>query len=154
MRTHTSNFVQIVLVLTFALTAPVYAQTPEAGSIANGAMTPEQYAKGTTIADPRSPIASRPGAMTLAQVISTARAKNPTLLAAEQNLRAVRAQEIQAGVRVNPNFTLAASNITEPAAVNNPYTYAFQVSRLFERGEKRRWRLDDARATTAQTAAQ
>jgi len=138
----------------FALTVPLYAQTPEAGSNANGAMTPEQYAKTTTIADPRSPIASRPGALTLAQVISTARAKNPTLLAAEQNLRAVRAQEIQAGVRLNPYFALTASNITEPAAVNNPYAYAFQVSRLFERGEKRRWRLDDAHATTAETEAQ
>jgi len=154
LRTHTSNFVQVALVLMFALTVPLYAQTPEAGSNANGAMTPEQYAKTTTIADPRSPIASRPGALTLAQVISTARAKNPTLLAAEQNLRAVRAQEIQAGVRLNPYFALTASNITEPAAVNNPYAYAFQVSRLFERGEKRRWRLDDAHATTAETEAQ
>ena len=40
---------------------------------------------------------------------------------------------------------------TNPAA---PYGYAAQVSRLFERGQKRRWRLDSARATTAQTEAQ
>src|SRR6202000_1203879 len=37
---------------------------------------------------------------------------------------------------------------------SNPYTYSAQVSRLFERGQKRRWRLDAARATTAQTEAQ
>ena len=100
------------------------------------------------------PIPSRPGAYTLAQVLDAARAKNPTLLAAERNLRAVKAQEIQAGLRANPYFTLAASDITEPATENNPYSYAFQVSRLFERGNKREWRLDDARATTAETEAQ
>jgi len=154
LRTNPSNFVRIALVLTFALTTPLYAQTPEAGSNANGAVTPEQYAKTTTIADPRSPIASRPGAMTLVQVMSTARAKNPTLLAAEQNLRAVRAQEIQAGVRANPYFTFAGQDITYPANASSPYTYSAQISRLFERGQKRRWRLDDAHATTAETEAQ
>jgi cobalt-zinc-cadmium efflux system outer membrane protein len=126
----------------------LHAQTAGAGQ------TPEQYAAGITLADPRSPIASKPGALTLAQVLDAARAKNPTLLAAERNLQAVKAQEIQAGVRANPYFNLAASNITEPATENNPYSYAFQVSRLFERGNKREWRLDDARATTAQTQAQ
>ena len=36
---------------------------------------------------------------------------------------------------------------------NNPYDYSAGVGRLFERGEKRRWRLDSARSTTAQTDA-
>ncbi len=36
----------------------------------------------------------------------------------------------------------------------SPYSYYSQLSRLFERGQKRRWRLDSARATTAQTEAQ
>lgn len=113
------------------------------------------YAKGlTSVPDPRTPPTSAPGALTLAQVLDLARSKNPTLLAAEQNLRAVRAQEIQAGVRQNPNIGLTAADVTEPDYVNNPYSYAFQVSRLFERGDKRKWRLEDARATTAQTQAQ
>lgn len=115
---------------------------------------PADYAASIDVADPRKPIPARPGAYTLAQVLDEARAKNPTLLAAERNLRAVKAQEIQAGVRANPYFTLAASDITEPATENNPYSYAFQVSRLFERGNKREWRLDDARATTAETQAE
>ena len=94
--------------------------------------TPTTYAAGSSnIPDPRTPPPSRPGAYTLAQVLDMTRAKNLTLLAAERNLRAVKAQEIQAGVRVNPNFTLAASNVSEPATENNPYSYAFQVSRLF-----------------------
>jgi cobalt-zinc-cadmium efflux system outer membrane protein len=137
----------LALVLTATLSAQI-AGTP------NGPMTAEQYAKTIAIADPRSPITSRPGALTLVQVIDAARAKNPTLLAAAQNLRAVRAQEIQAGVRTNPYFTLNGADLTYPATAGSPYTYSAQISRLFERGEKRRWRLDDARATTAQTAAQ
>ncbi len=83
-----------------------------------------------------------------------ARAKNPTFLAAEQNLNAVRAQELQAGVRTNPYFTLYGTNVTEGADASTPYAVSAQVSRLFERGQKRRWRLDVARATTAQTRAQ
>jgi cobalt-zinc-cadmium efflux system outer membrane protein len=105
--------------------------------------------------DPRRNPASRPGALTLAQVLTLARNQNPALLAARQNLEAVRAQEVQAGVRQNPNFGVAGSDVTLPAeGASNPYAYSAQVSRLFERGQKRRWRLDEARATTAQTAAQ
>jgi cobalt-zinc-cadmium efflux system outer membrane protein len=122
---------------------------------AAGQTTAAAYAAGIhSVPDPRTPPASRPGALTLDQVLDLARTKNPTILAAEQNLQAVRAQEIQAGVRQNPNFGLTGSDISEPSSVNNPYSYAFQVSRLFERGEKRKWRLEDARATTGQTNSQ
>ncbi len=105
--------------------------------------------------DPRRSTPAKPGALTLEQVLTLTRAQNPTLLAARRNLDATRAQEIQAGVRTNPNFGIAGQEVTLNA--NNPaspYTYSAQVSRLFERGEKRRWRLDEARATTAQTEAQ
>jgi cobalt-zinc-cadmium efflux system outer membrane protein len=114
------------------------------------------YAAGIhSVPDPRTPPASKPGALTLAQVLDLARTKNPTILAAEQNLQAVRAQEIQAGVRQNPNLGFTGSDITLPAeGASNPYAYSLQVSRLFERGQKRKWRLDDARATTSQTQAQ
>jgi outer membrane protein, heavy metal efflux system len=44
--------------------------------------------------------------------------------------------------------TLPANN---PAS---PYSYSANVSRLFERGEKRRWRLDIAHATTDVTQSQ
>jgi cobalt-zinc-cadmium efflux system outer membrane protein len=112
------------------------------------------YARSIVIADPRAPLASRPGALSLAQVLDAARTKNPTLLAAARNLEAVRAQEIQAGVRANPYLTLNGTDITESEHQNNPYNYAVQISRLYERGDKRKWRLADARATTAQTQAQ
>lgn len=99
--------------------------------------------------------ASAPGAITMQEAVDLAKAKNPTLLSSYRNLLSVKAQELQAGVRANPYFTLAGTNITLPAqGASNPYAYSGQVSRLFERGEKRRWRLDAARSTTAQTDAQ
>jgi outer membrane protein, heavy metal efflux system len=101
------------------------------------------------------PSSSSTAPLTMQQAVDLARMKNPTLLSAQQNLLSVKAQEIQAGVRANPSFTLAGSNVSLPAeGAANPYSYSAQVSRLFERGEKRRWRLDGARSTTAQTDAQ
>jgi cobalt-zinc-cadmium efflux system outer membrane protein len=88
-------------------------------------------------------------------VLILAQHDNPTLLAARQNLASVQAQEIEAGLRQNPNLGVTGTDITLPASnPASPYSYSVQVSRLFERGQKRRWRLDSARATTVQTAAQ
>ena len=129
--------------------------TGDSGAAAAGQTAGAAYAAGTNQGpDPRKPPVSKPGAYTLAQILDTARAKNPTLLAAEQTLRSVRAQEIQAGVRANPYLTVNGTDVSEPATADTPYNYTVQMSRLFERGQKRRWRLDDARATTAQTQAQ
>ena len=137
---------------TLSLPGSVSPQTP-AHPITQ---TPSGYANATPPAsDPRRRPSSRPDALTLSQVVQLARDKNPTLLAAAESLRSVRAQEIQAGVRANPYLGLNGSNVSLPAqGAANPYAYAVQVSRLFERGQKREYRLEDARATTAQTAAQ
>jgi cobalt-zinc-cadmium efflux system outer membrane protein len=117
--------------------------------------SPQAYAAGAALGpDPRKPPASKPGALTLQQVIAIARSKNPALLAAQQNLNATRAQELQAAVRANPYLTLYGTNITEPQSASNPDTYSAQISRLFERGNKRAYRIDFAKATTAQTQAQ
>ncbi len=98
---------------------------------------------------------SAPNALTLQQVVEQAKAKNPTLLSAQQNLLSVKAQEIQAGLRQNPTLSGVGTDVTlsatNPAA---PYGYAVQLSRLFERGQKRRWRLDSATSTTDQTRDQ
>jgi cobalt-zinc-cadmium efflux system outer membrane protein len=156
---NTSLKSQVVLLLA-ATALSLQAQTPagQTQATANdaGHTAAAAYAAGRTAGpDPRTPPISKPGALTLAQILDLARSKNPTLLAAEQNLRAVRAQEIQASVRANPTFTFAGTNISLPAeGASNPYAYSAQISRLFERGEKRKWRLEDARATTGQTQAQ
>lgn len=92
--------------------------------------------------------------LTMQQAVDYALAHNPTLLAAQQDLLSMKGQEVEAGLRQNPNFTAYATNVTNSATANSPYSYSLQVSRLFERGQKRRWRLDTAHATTAETAAQ
>ncbi|MGP8259955.1 MAG: TolC family protein [Acidobacteriaceae bacterium] len=92
--------------------------------------------------------------LTLQQAVDMARSKYPTLLAAQQNLLSVKAQELQAGVRQNPYFAVAGSNLTEPDSNPNPYAIGVGVGRLFERGEKRRWRIDSARSTTVETDAE
>src|SRR3984885_5424859 len=89
------------------------------------------------------------------QAVEQTLAHNPVLLASQQNLLSMKGQEVEAGLRANPNFGLVGTDVSlsanNPAA---PYGYSAQVSRLFERGQKRRWGLDSARATTAQTEAQ
>jgi outer membrane protein, heavy metal efflux system len=93
--------------------------------------------------------------ITMQQAVEQALAHNPVLLSAQQNLLSMKGQEVQAGVRANPNLYLAGSDITlsadNPAS---PYAYDVGINRLFERGQKRRWRLDSARAQTAQTDGQ
>jgi cobalt-zinc-cadmium efflux system outer membrane protein len=66
----------------------------------------------------------------------------------------MKGQEVEAGLRVNPDFSVYGTNLTNPATSSTPYGYSLQLSRLFERGQKRRWRLDSARAQTAQTDGQ
>jgi cobalt-zinc-cadmium efflux system outer membrane protein len=96
-----------------------------------------------------------PAPLTLAQVLDIARAKNPTLLSAQQHVLATKSSEITAGLRVNPTFTLSGANTTLPANnPSSPYTYVGNISRLFERGHKRRWRLAVADATTDVTQSQ
>jgi cobalt-zinc-cadmium efflux system outer membrane protein len=95
-----------------------------------------------------------PGALTMQQAVDLARLKNPTVLAAQQNLLSVKAQQIQAAVRQNPYIAFTGSDLTEPEYVNNPYSLSFGVGRLFERGQKRRWRMDYAESTTVETDAQ
>jgi cobalt-zinc-cadmium efflux system outer membrane protein len=89
--------------------------------------------------------------LTMQQVVDIASAQNPTILAARQNLLSVRALEKQAAVHQNPYLAMTGSDLTEPEYYNNPYAVTLGVGRLFERGQKRRWRLDSARSTTVQT---
>ncbi len=93
--------------------------------------------------------------LTLQQAIALARAKNPALLSGQQHVIATRASEVTAGLRQNPNLTLSGTDVTLPANnPGNPYSYAANLSRLFERGQKRRWRLDLAHTTTEVTQSQ
>jgi cobalt-zinc-cadmium efflux system outer membrane protein len=92
--------------------------------------------------------------ITMQQAVEQALAHNPVLLAAQQNLLSMKGQEVEAGLRQNPDFSLYGSDLSNPASSATPYAYSLQLSRLFERGQKRRWRLDSARAQTTQTDSQ
>lgn len=95
------------------------------------------------------------GPLTLQQAVDLARANNPALLSGRQHVTATRASEITAGLRQNPALALSGVDVTLPANnPGNPYSYAANVSRLFERGQKRRWRLDIAHSTTDVTQSQ
>jgi outer membrane protein, heavy metal efflux system len=92
---------------------------------------------------------------TMQQAVEQALAHNPVLLSSLQNLLSMKGQEVQAGVRQNPSLFVSGSDITLSASnPASPYAYDVGVNRLFERGQKRRWRLDIAKNTTAQTDGQ
>ena len=96
-----------------------------------------------------------PAPLTLQQAIDIARSKNPTLLSGQQHVTATKASEVTAGLRLNPNFTVSGSEVSLSASnPSSPYTYVGNVSRTFELGQKRRWRLDIAHATTDVTQSQ
>ena len=90
--------------------------------------------------------------LTLAQVLDLAHRSNPLLLAGAQHLSAVRAQEITAGLRQNPVGSVGGQMITlGPNNPNGPDFYNAGIQRLFERGNKRELRLENARSTTSLT---
>jgi outer membrane protein, heavy metal efflux system len=101
-----------------------------------------------------NPATPQSAPLTMRQCVDLARSNNPTLLSAQQNLFSVKAQELQAAVRQNPYLTASAQNITLGEYANNPYFYSAGVGRLFERGNKRGYRIDVAKSTTVQTDAQ
>ena len=110
---------------------------------------------GYAQAPPPAPAPPPPTApITMQQAVDMALAHNPALLAAQQNLLSMKGQEVEAGLRQNPDFSLYGTDLSNPATSATPYGYSLQLSRLFERGQKRRWRLDSARAQTAQTDGQ
>ncbi len=123
--------------------------------IALGQTTPAQpggaNGPGLDVPPPPEPLGGLPavippGALTLQQAVDLALAKNPTLLAARENLRSVRAQEIQAAVRQNPYIGLERRRTSpRPNTSTTRTALTFGVGRLFERGQKRRWRIDSAR---------
>jgi outer membrane protein, heavy metal efflux system len=142
---------------------PAFAQNAAAPANPPDAPTPHVYNfehnQQSPTANPAPPDTAPPPPVkgqpvTMQQAVDEALAHNPNLIATEQNLLSMHGQEVQAGVRQNPDFTLYGTNLTNSANSSTPYAYSMQVSRLFERGQKRRWRLDVAKDTTQQTDAQ
>ena len=106
---------------------------------------------------PSAPSPAPAPPVTLQQAVDRALAANPNLLSAREHVSAVEATKITAGLRLNPNLTLLGQTMTLPEVNNtggNPFFYSAGVSRLFERGQKRRWRLESASATADSTQSQ
>ncbi len=105
------------------------------------------------IASSASSPASSP--LTLVQALELAHRANPTLLSAAQHLAAVRSQEVTAALRQNPVGIVGGQMLTlGPDDPNGPNFYQGGVQRLFERGNKRQIRVENARSTTVVTGFQ
>ncbi len=66
-----------------------------------------------------------PAPITMQQAVDRALAHNPVLLSAQQNLLSMKGQEVEAGLRQNPDFAFSGSDITLPANnPGNPYYYS------------------------------
>lgn len=84
---------------------------------------------------------------------------NPTLLAAKLNVDELKAQEITAHLRPNPDFTLSAdgTQIAPSRGIWQPFAGTFVspgISYLFERRNKRGLRFESAKEGTAIGVAQ
>lgn len=111
---------------------------------------------GQTLAQPSSPAAV---VWTWEQVKGNFELANTTLMASKLNIDELKAQEITAHLRPNPDFTLSAdgTQIAPSRGVWQPFAGTFvspAVSYLFERRNKRNLRFESARQGTAIGAAQ
>lgn len=106
----------------------------------------------------QAPPAGAPAApITLQQAVDLALTGNPLLAASRAHLSAEHATMLTASARQNPVLTLLGQSVTLPEVNNsggNPFYYSANVSRLFERGQKRRWRMEGADATAQLTESQ
>ena len=107
-----------------------------------------------------APASSAPGQIwTWDQVKNTFEVNNTTLLAAKLNIDELKADEITAHLRPNPDVTLTAdgTQISPSHGVWQPFAGTFvspAVSYLFERRNKRSLRFEAAKQGTAIGAAQ
>lgn len=130
------RWIHINLILAAALTASVCAQTPVQGTRS----VPAQV-------------------WSWDQVKENFELSNTALMAAKLNIDELRAQEITAHLRPNPDFTLSAdgTQIAPSRGVWQPFAGTFVspgVSYLFERRNKRNLRYQAAKEGTAVGAAQ
>lgn len=96
-----------------------------------------------------------PQPLTMQQAVEYARQHSPALIGARQHLSAVQANEITAGLRLNPllvgETTQTGLDDKDP---NGPMFAGIGIQRTFEVGGKRQLRLNAAQANTAVASAQ
>jgi cobalt-zinc-cadmium efflux system outer membrane protein len=84
--------------------------------------------------------------LTLPEVLHLARSHNPNLASQALQLEATRANEVTAGLRANPELSISKEDLSLASLTAVDQT--FNVSRLFERGNKRRYRIESATLAT------
>src|SRR5579872_4451512 len=107
----------------------------------------------------QSPPSSNPQLWTWDQVKSQFELNNTSLLANKLNIDELKAEEITAHLRPNPDFTLSAdgTQVAPSRGVWQPFAGTFVspgVSYLFERRNKRNLRFESAKQGTAIGVAQ
>ena len=69
---------------------------------------------------PAAPAPPPPTApITMQQAVDMALAHNPVLLSAQQNLLSMKGQEVEAGLRQNPDFSLYGTDLSNPAKLRH-----------------------------------
>jgi len=84
--------------------------------------------------------------LTLREVLDLARSRNPNLASQALQVEAIQAGEVTAGLRPNPELSISKEDLN--LSQISPSDQTINVSQLFERGGKRRARLESARLTT------
>src|SRR5215472_932116 len=85
--------------------------------------------------------------LTLPEVLDLAHRHNPNLASQALQVEATQAGEVTAGLRPNPDLSISKEDLNFSQI--SPSDQTMNVSQLFERGGKRRARLESARLTTA-----
>ena len=89
--------------------------------------------------------------LTLDEAIDLATRENPVLRAKEFELRAVRANEVTAGLRPNPTASYSSEQFALGRATDAVQQHTASLSQLIETGGKRQRRIESARAATQVT---
>lgn len=112
-------------------------------------LQPAVYAQAA--ASPPAP----PQPLTLQQAVDYARLHSPGLLGAQAHLSAIQANEITAGLRLNPSLVAEGTQMSlSNNDQNGPPFYGVGLQRTFEVGGKRSLRIAAAKANTGVATAQ
>jgi cobalt-zinc-cadmium efflux system outer membrane protein len=79
---------------------------------------------------PAAAASSAHAPITMQQAVEQALAHNPVLLSAQQNLLSMKGQEVEAGLRQNPDFSLYGEDLSNRQP-RGSLRYSAQLSRLF-----------------------
>jgi cobalt-zinc-cadmium efflux system outer membrane protein len=154
-RLATVNFTVVLLLLCSAGASAQQAQPPVKTNVADlpNLPQPQQLAQAAVPGLPAPPAPGGPSGLTWEQVKAKFEAANPVLKSDQSNVDEMKAEEITAYLRPNPDFTLSAdgTQIMPHEGYWRP-TSGTQVqpnfSYLHERDHKRELRLETAKEST------